>query len=166
MKQIILKNKMLFLGLVLAAAILLCIPVQKAFAYFSDYQKASGEAVIHLQWDTHLNEEMDGNNKHITIANTGEANAVVRVQIFAADLAKTTPEKSWKQGADDWWYYTGVLSPGKETSELLVEVEGKDLPKEEMQIIAVQESARVVYEEDGTLRVPENWQVPDPWISE
>ena len=157
------KNRFLLLtAAILLAALIL--PGKAALAYFTDYQQAAGEQKISLAWQTKIHEQMEENDKHITIENTGDTNVLVRVAVFAADYAKTEETDSWKQGEDGWWYYNQILAPGKTTEELVVTVTAEELPEGDAEIIVVHESARAVYENGSTLRAPADWMVPDPWI--
>lgn len=155
---------------VCAVALVLLTTVGTAFAYFSDHEEAQGGATLKLQGETTLHEEMDGNNKHITIENTGETPVIVRVRIFAADFAAVDPGADWIAGADGWYYYNKILPTGTAdtpslTSDLYVEVSaqsegGQDtskLPDYDFNIIVVHESARTVYEDNTTLQVPAGW---------
>lgn len=144
--------------------------VPGALAYFTDRQHADGSAAVQMTWETTPHEEMDGNNKHITIENTGETPVIVRVRIFAADFAAVDPGADWIAGADGWYYYNKILPPGTAdtpslTSDLYVEVSaqsegGQDtskLPDYDFNIIVVHESVRTVYEDNTTLQVPAGW---------
>ena len=75
---------------VCAVALVLLTTVGTAFAYFSDHEEAQGGATLKLQGETTLHEEMDGNNKHIVIENTGEVDMIVRVAVFGTEVEGKT----------------------------------------------------------------------------
>ena len=150
--------------LLLAGAAAASVP--GALAYFTDRLHADGSAAVKMTWETTPHEEMDGNNKHITIENTGETPVIVRVQVFAGAFAETeAPDGGWIAGEDGWYYYGSVLAPGAVTPELYVAVSaqtetGQDaaaLPDYDFNIIVVHESARTVYEDNTTLAAPDGW---------
>ena len=130
-----------------------------SFAYFTDYDRASGKTGLSLGWETNIKEEMDGNNKSITIENIGETDTIIRVRVFAGDFVTVEDrglEKYWKQEGD-WWYYDRILAPGQETTELYAEVKAADAGADDFEVTVVHESARTVYENNKTLKTPEDW---------
>lgn len=148
---------------VLAAVLAVtAVSVPSVLAYFTDYVKASGSKDVHLQWQTELKEDVQQNDKHITIDNVGETPVVIRVQVFANENLAEITGSSWQEGADGWYYYKKILAPkgsdGASTDELLVEVKGgADLPESDFNIVVIHESQRVVYENNTTLSVPDGW---------
>ena len=143
-------------------AIVLCLSVSvgAAIAYFSDYEEASGGAVLGLGGETQLTEGSDAANKHIVIENTGETNMIVRLAIFQNDYLTVKLEQAadWKQ-VGDFYYYTKVLQPGDKTSavdaNLKTEWKG-DEPEYDFDVTVVHESAQAVYNGEA-LAVPEGW---------
>ena len=160
--------------LTLIAALLLCLTVTVGItaAYFTDYESGKGGASVDLSGQTRLKEDMDGNNKIISIVNTGETDMIVRVMIYGDEKRMTvTPGEGWIKGDDGAYYYNRILKAGKDgaegesTSEIVAEIaakEGED--PEDFDILVVHESSRVVYDGQGDpddkaqkLAAPEGW---------
>lgn len=155
------KKKSILIVLAVLLVFIATAPIQESFAYFTAHDEASGEAVVDLTWSTELKEDIDNNEKHITIVNTGKTPVIARVRVFAAEYANTTPGSGWisKTDTDGWWYYSEILQPGQSTSELLVSIVGD--PGYDFEIVVVHESSRVVYK-DGKLATPDGWSyAPD-----
>ena len=152
---------LLLLGLALLLA--LAPAVKTAYAYFTDYEQARGGAVIHLGGQTELTEEVKDGNKTITIKNTGDTDMVVRVMIFGEEgeggQMSVEAGSDWTySGADNAYYYTKILAPGKTTSAIQVTV---TIPEgEDADIVVVHEGSRVIYE---TVNGVEQVQKPDGW---
>lgn len=100
-----------------------------AWAYYTDTTKAAG--MIQFKYDpnpptTEVQETPDGANKVISVQNTGEVDAMVRVKVFDPQISgvklsfKAAP--GWTQavnGNDEgWWYYTQPIAPDASTPEL------------------------------------------------
>ena len=70
--------------LVITLSLILCLTASVGFtlAYFTDYENAKGGAVVKLSGQTEVEEEFDGNNKQVTIKNTGDTDMVVRLKVF------------------------------------------------------------------------------------
>lgn len=161
--------------LAIVAALILCIAtVSFAAAYFTDYENARGGAVIDLAGQTLINEEMDQNNKMVTITNTGETDMIVRVHVFSDDgRTDVTNSEDWIKGEDGWYYYRYILAGGKDgadgesTSELYVTVNTDDPnAAPDFDVLVVHESSMAVYDgqsdPDATatelkLVAPEGW---------
>lgn len=138
-----------------AAALTASLSVGSALAYFTTYCAAEGSVTMNMGFtDTEIDETVDSTGKHVTIRNTGEYDCFVRVRVFAPDITNAgyTPGDGWTQDGD-YWYYTPVLAPGAETSELLVTYdfpEGEDQEDyPEFNIVAIYECTPVVYDENG-----------------
>ena len=152
--------------IITTTALLLCLTVSigLATAYFTDYESAKGGAIIHLKGQTELVEEMDGNNKNITVVNTGETDMIVRVMIYGDENhMKVTAPDDWYKGNDGAYYYKKVLKGAKDGSEgeatstlhAAITVHG-DEDIQNFDIVVVQEGSRVVY--DGSRLVsPDGW---------
>lgn len=141
--------------------------VPGALAYFTDRQHADGSAAVQMTWETTPHEEMDGNNKHIVIENTGEVDMIVRVAVFGTEVegktVMTVAGKNWAQDGD-YWYYNELLAPGKSTDELVGTLTADDaegLEAEDLEIIVVHESAPAVFNKDNTLKRPDGWTLPE-----
>lgn len=101
--------------------------VGTAWAYYTDTSKAAG--MIQFKYDlptTEVQETFDGIDKIISVQNTGEVNAMVRVKVFDPDISGVElsfdAAEGWTQdvnGNDEgWWYYTQPIAPRASTPEL------------------------------------------------
>lgn len=168
MKNIISRNKLLVIAIVL----ILAISTGMTFAYFSDYEEAQGEASLALKGKTEIEEKFDGNNKEIKIYNMddSEIDMVVRVKVFGPDYLNTDEVTYFKvQGDSNWtynksngyWYYNKALAPGESTTVLEAIV--KDVPIElidsenDLEITVVHESEPAVYDTDNNLTPQSQW---------
>jgi len=141
----------------LLAVVLMFGAVKGSLAYFTDYEENSGTAAVILKGEGKIVEEIDDDNKHITIENTGETPIIARVRIFAnADITKTVAvDPEWKQSGD-WWYYAKVIPAGQSSGELYVEVTGA--PNYAFDITVIMECERVTYDADGNIKpLSEGW---------
>lgn len=154
MKTIRRKHIILFAAALILTLAAMSVPA--TLAYFSDQDKANGEKDIRLGWETVLHEDVKDNNKHITIENKGDTDAIVRVRVFAADFAKVDAGDGWKM-ENGWYYYDKILKAGKTTSEIFVEVKADESEQADFNIIVVHESSRTVYEDNNTLKIPDGW---------
>ena len=151
--------------LVIALSLILCLTASVGFtmAYFTDYENAKGGAVVKLSGQTEVKEEFDGNNKEVTIKNTGDTDMVVRLRVFGDEnhmTVNSTGNTDWLEGTDGFWYYKKVLPAGAEASMFKVEVNGKIDPGDpiDFEITVVHESQRVTYDGDK-VAVPEGWKI-------
>ena len=151
--------------LVIALSLILCLTASVGFtmAYFTDYENAKGGAVVKLSGQTEVEEEFDGNNKEVTIKNTGDTDMVVRLKVFGDENHMTmnsTGNTDWLEGTDGFWYYKKVLPAGAEASMFKVDVSGKIDPGDpiDFEITVVHESQRVTYDGDK-VAVPEGWKI-------
>jgi len=151
--------------LVIALSLILCLTASVGFtlAYFTDYENAKGGAVVSLSGQSEVEEKFDGNNKEVTIKNTGDTDMVVRVKVFGDEDRMTensTNNKDWVKGSDGFWYYKKVL-PAKSTASMFkVDVNAKIEPGDalDFEITVVHESQRVTYDGDK-VAVPKGWKI-------
>ena len=163
------KKKTLVLG---AAALLLTAGASagRAMAYFTTYAEAQGSAPLSLGFTrTEIEETVQNQAKYITVVNTGECDAFVRARLFAGGgyedglVFREAESEGWTPGEDGYYYYTAILPPGEKTGPLCVGVDWKDqeggfnTDREDFNVIVVQESAGVYYDEDGNPAC--NWEV-------
>ena len=100
-----------------------------AWAYYTDTTKPAG--MIQFKYDpnpptTEVEETSDGTNKRISVKNTGEVDAMVRVKVFDPQISGVElsfeAAEGWTQAVNDngegWWYYTQPIAPDASTSEL------------------------------------------------
>ena len=105
MKKIMNKKSIL---LAVSMALVLSLSVGVAFAYFSDYTEAKGGAVLSLGGKTEIKEDVNENQKTVTIKNTGETNIVVRVMIVGPTQMTIEPSDGWEQNGD-YYYYNKIV---------------------------------------------------------
>ncbi|MBR0342165.1 MAG: hypothetical protein IJH64_07965 [Oscillospiraceae bacterium] len=158
------KKKSILIVLAVLLVFIATTPIKESFAYFTAHDEASGEASVDLTWSTELKEEIKDNEKHITIANTGNTPVIARVKVFAAEYAKITAGDGWIENADGWWYYSKILEVGQSTpTEVYVSIVGD--PEYDFEIVVVHESSRVVYK-DGSIVKPAKWNyVPNVTVA-
>lgn len=148
----------------IAAAVTLTasLSVGSALAYFTTYCTAEGSYTLDMGFpETDIDEEVYNNGKNITITNIGDYDCYVRVKVFAPDNIMTQIEanEGWikGEGADDYWYYTDVLSPEETTTMIRFEYElpmpgdgtAQDTRPEDINIVVVHECVPVIYDESG-----------------
>ena len=153
------KKKTLWLA---AAAFTLTmgLSVGSAMAYFTTYTAASGRAALELEQTVTIpQEEVADWTKHVTIENTGDVDCFVRVKAFAGEIYQDSLQYSddhgkWTPGEDGYYYYSDVV-PAKEegkypyrTEELRIHIDNMDR-EQSFNIILVQESTQVLYDEQG-----------------
>lgn len=142
------------LGLAGAALFLTAgLSVGSAMAYFTTYTQVSGGVSLSLGTTTTTPEETVDQNwtKHVTIENTGDTPCFVRVRAFAGSKYQDSlvySGENWSLAADGYYYYSQILSPGKTSGELLIAIDNMD-SDQSFNVIVVQESAPVIYDENG-----------------
>lgn len=155
------KRKKKTLWLVAAAFTLtMGLSVGSAMAYFTTYTAASGRAALELEQTVTIpQEEVADWTKHVTIENTGDVDCFVRVKAFAGEIYQDSLQYSddhgkWTPGEDGYYYYSDVV-PAKEegkdpyrTEELRIHIDNMDR-EQSFNIILVQESTQVLYDEQG-----------------
>lgn len=131
-----------------------------AMAYFTTYSSAEGSVAMDLGFtETVPGDDVDEEGKHVWVENVGDYDCFVRVKIFSVIDVGYEPGDGWTEGSDGYWYYEPVLPAGEKTQEILVTYDFPDASEEgspdEFDIIVVQESTPVVYDEAGN-PIP-NW---------
>ena len=118
-------------ALTVSAALVISLGVAAgtAWAYYTDTTKAAGKIQDKYNPNppkTEVNETPDGANKVISVTNTGDVDAMVRVKVFdpQIDGVELTFEAApgWTQAVSDndegWWYYTEPVAPKASTPAL------------------------------------------------
>lgn len=150
------------LAVLLAVLLLVFASIGTAYAYFSDYDTGRGYATLKLSAETTIDEGTDPAVKNIVIYNAeNSAPVVVRVGIFGPEGLKVTVPSGWTK-AGDFYYYNSVLAPGENTGtaiEAKIELtpEQQAVADDSFNVTVVHESAVAVYNEDGTVKLPEGW---------
>mgnify|MGYP001851212658 CR=1 FL=1 len=126
--------------------------VGSAMAYFTTYTQVSGGVALNLGTTSTTPEEtVEDWTKHVTIENTGDTDCFVRVRAFAGSQYQdglVYSGENWTLAADGYYYYSQVLSPGETSGELLITIDNQD-SDQSFNVIVVQESAPVIYDENG-----------------
>lgn len=147
-----LNKKPLGLG---AAALLLTagLSVGSAMAYFTTYTQAAGSMTLNMgSTVTVPEEEVDSWTKHVTIRNEGDYDCFVRVKAFAGEQYQdglTYSGENWTLASDGYYYYSKIVEAGTATEDVLdIHIDHMD-SEQSFNVIVVQESAPVIYDEDG-----------------
>lgn len=157
------KSKSILTALILTLCLSISFGV--TLAYFSDYEEASGGAVMNLKGETEIEEHMDGTTKHIVVKNTGDrTNMITRVLIFDNQYMTVSFNKSdWYEVVKDGYkiyYCRKVLKPGDESGELTASLKtewsGSEKPDYDFDVTVVHESAIATYDGDKVV-VPTDW---------
>lgn len=156
---------------VIAVVMILAVSSGFTLAYFSDYTKASGSAVLHLTGQTEITEEIpDGNSKVIVIKNTSEdpVDMVTRVKVVGPfELKFSEPEGNnhWTKGTDDWWYYDQALTyEGDNSSTTPLNVTWtvpQDSVIENYDVAVIHESKIATYDDNGNVITIGAWETQD-----
>lgn len=141
------------LGLAGAALFLTAgLSVGSAMAYFTTYTQVSGGVSLSLGTTSTIPEEtVEDWTKHVTIENTGDIDCFVRVRAFAGSQYQNSlvySGENWSLAADGYYYYSEILSPGETSGELLIAIDNME-SNQSFNVIVVQESAPVIYDENG-----------------
>lgn len=136
------------------AALLLAgsMTVGSAMAYFTTYATASGGAEVSLDFtQTEPGEEVVDWTKRITVQNTGSVDCFVRVKLFAGKKyldGLDISGEGWERGEGDYFYYDKVVPAGESASLLSAKIDNME-SEEDFNVIVVQESTPVLYDENG-----------------
>lgn len=180
-------SRKLVVALCLALVACLSVMASTAFAYYTDTSKANG--MIAFSWTpdnpgnpdnpgtpddpdvpdvpddpdepkTDVEEELHGLDKSITVKNTGDVDALVRVQLIYPDPAhmaggvtiEVQPGEGWMKDGD-WYYYTSPVKPGESTdTSIKVSVNVQDKSKlRPFDIVVIQQCAKVEYNAEKQL---------------
>ncbi len=144
-----------------ALGMICAVSAGSAAAYFTTYATARGGHTIHLGNRSQIREEFSQWTKHVSLKNTGEKEAYVRVKAFAGSEYGLTYSGggSWSAGEDGYWYYGEILPAGGETEILDIRIElpvitdeaGNSVAyTEDFNVVVIQECTAVRYKEDGT----------------
>lgn len=143
-------------NLCLAAAALALtagLSVGGTMAYFTTYTTASGGAAISLGGtETVPSEEVSNWTKHVTVQNTGDVDCYVRVRAISGEkyqdgLSYEDDNGKWTPGEDGYYYYSDVVPAGGSAEELRIHIDNMD-SEESFNVIVVQESTPVLYDEN------------------
>ena len=170
------RKKTLILSL-LALALILCVCIEPAMAYFTANDKADGKVPIYFGTRTVIEEEFKDFVKSVRIKNTGGekpqyAEAVwVRAKAFAGSSYTLTfeGEEGWSTTPDEngWYYFNVPVEVGEATTVLKVSIKGVPAKTDEdhafaqFNVAVVHETAPVHYNEDGSYKAAD-WTAKFP----
>ena len=158
------KKRRIFL-LLLVAALIFCVSVPSALAYFTTQTKAKGGYTVPDRYITEVEESFHDWTKDISIVNAeGSGPVFIRARAYAGSgygIAYRS-DGNWYDGGDGWWYYRPILYAqtrdengalvGGTASGLSVTVSNiPDEPRvgENFNVVVVYESTPVQYDENG-----------------
>ncbi len=134
------------LAVVLAAGM----TIAPAMAYFSAHTEATGSVAIALGDKTHIDEQVKDWEKTVTISNEGPESVYVRAKAIAGgNLSLEYSGDSWSPGADEWYYYDGIVDKDGTTDPLKIFIGSVPEDAEEANVTVIYECTRVFYGEDG-----------------
>ena len=145
--------------LITAVAMVLLVSVTATLAYFSDYDRATGEKKLILTGQTEITETPEDDSKTISIKNVSkdDVDMVTRVRVVAPVEVTFNPGRNWEQNGD-WWYYTKVLAQNDSTTDIVASWKiPKDSAIENFDVVVLHESAVVTYE-NGNVAKPDDWE--------
>lgn len=164
------KQKKLLLA-ALAFALILTASIGTAVAYFTANASASGDTPIHLANQTHIEETVHDQAKHLVIVNDDPtAEVFVRAKAFCnTPYTLTYSGGGWSDGNNDsegWCYYGTALSgsnfsPKNASSELVVSIgniPGKAEEGDTFHVEVVFESVPAVYNDSGVADMGASWK--------
>ena len=137
--------------LVALVALVMCMGVTPALAYFTDSTEASGGPVIGIQPTTHIEEEYADGVKHVTVANDEKSTVAVfvRARAYSAETITVSGEGWTAEG--DWYVYGEAVNPGESTAPLDVKItfpEGYEIG-DNFNVVVVYESTPAKYDENN-----------------
>lgn len=106
----------------LAVALVVCMGVTPALAYFTDSTEASGGLVIGAKSTTHMNEEYADGVKHVTVENDAQSTVAVFVRARAYSTEKVSVSGAGWTAQGDWYVYGEAVAPGESTAPLDVSI--------------------------------------------
>ena len=144
---------------VIALALTLVVSVGAAAAFFTTYVRAEGGHELLLGDETYIEEEVNGMEKTISIANKGDTNVYVRVKLLYSDYnneVKIDLGSDWKLEGDGYYYYNKILKPGESTSNIVAEisVKGDKKPMDQFDVIVVNECTQYIWDDEGMGNTP------------
>lgn len=106
----------------LVVALVVCMGVTPALAYFTDSTEASGGLAIGTKSTTHMDEEYADGVKHVTVTNDAESTVAVfvRARVYSTEAVSISGEGWTAEG--DWYVYGEAVDPDKSTAPLDVKI--------------------------------------------
>ena len=115
--------------------------------------EVSGGVTLNLGTTTTVPDEtVDNWTKHVTVQNTGDYDCFVRVRAFAGAQYQdglTYSGNNWSLADDGYYYYSQIVEAGTSTEDVLdIRIAHENIDQD-FNVIVVQESAPVIYDENG-----------------
>lgn len=128
--------------------------IGEAWAYFTTYASAQGGYIIHLGYETEIEENFLNGVKTVIISNSEDSQPVyIRAKAFGGgNHPLTYSGGSWYDGGDGYWYYDKIVYGGEQTEPLDVTIANiPDIPEEEFEfdVVVIYESTPVRYDTEG-----------------
>ena len=154
------KKRHLFLA-VLAIVLVLSASIGAASAYFTTYADARGGYMIHLKYESEIEEEVEGNVKQVKISNIADADTedgtypvFVRARVYSGnDVNTTVSGTNWNLNGE-YYYYAKALFTGESTDVLNITVEPAEnsvvRPGDPIDVLITYESVPAVFNPDGS----------------
>ena len=146
---------------VIALALTLVVSVGAAAAFFTTYVRAEGGHELLLGDETYIEEEVNGMEKTISIANKGDTNVYVRVKLLYSDYNNEVDisfddENDLKLEGDGYYYYNKILKPGEFTTEITasIKIKGEKSPMDQVDVIVVNECTQYIWDDQGLGNTP------------
>lgn len=158
--QTIKKNRLLCS--ICAGALAVCLiagaRADMSTAYFTAYDSVNGGKTVTQVSKTAINEEVDGFTKTVSVTNTGNIPCYVRVKFFAgSEISLEYSGDGWTLRDDGYAYYGPEVAPGDTSGELVAIVVPPEEYEEDFNVIVVEESTPVLYNEAGEPYA--NWEL-------
>lgn len=149
--------------IILIALFIVIILTSIVYGYFTSYYIASGTVEVNVGFPTAIvKENIDQNNKNITISNVGNIDCYVRVKIFTSPSVNDSIKlgNDWQEANDGYIYYNKILSPGKESSQISLEY-NKNESSNNLNLVPVVEYCMVYYDDSGNPSA--DWEYMITW---
>ncbi len=135
----------------LVVALVVCMGVTPALAYFTDTTEANGGLVIGTKSTTHMDEEYADGVKHVTVTNDAESTVAVfvRARVYTTEAVAISGEGWTAEG--DWYVYGEAVDPDKSTAPLDVKItfpSGYETG-DNFNVVVVYESTPATYDENN-----------------
>ena len=161
--QTIKKNRLLCS--ICAGALAVCLiagaRADTSTAYFTAYDSVNGGKTVAQVSTTTFEEDFKVKDltKIVSVTNTGNIPCYVRVKFFAgSEISLEYSGDGWTLRDDDGYvYYTPEVAAGATTGDLVATVVVPEEYEEDFNVIVVQESTPVLYNEDG--KPYANWEL-------
>lgn len=148
---------------VMAALALLLVLTAKtgsASAYFTTYTETAGSGVIAVKPDVEIDEQVYNLQKVICLMNKGNCACWGRVKLIYPKgiTCSIAGGNHWVSTEDGYYVYDAVIPAGGKTADPLIvdiTVENGEIVADTFNVIVIEESIPVQYEEDGRIADPD-----------